>query len=268
MQLSPNILFKKIMFRLFAKNGFGKVLLSSYQSKAYGEFCLRVYGRNLCQLNMLDEEQLQKLLSELSLNPTHRVLDLGCGIGMVAEYISDTTGAHLTGLDFATKVIKSAQLRTTKKKDRLIFIEGNLNSLPKTLGKFDFIISIDTLYFADDLEKTVRTMTGLLVPGGKIAIFYSPSNARSRSAEDLMPNTNKLAKVLNLLQLEYKFWDFGQNQNKIWQQTSQIAEDLKEQFRAEKNMLLYNGRKNESKSILQEIANGSTARYMYVVTCC
>jgi 2-polyprenyl-3-methyl-5-hydroxy-6-metoxy-1,4-benzoquinol methylase len=88
------------------------MLLKSQKSKAYGEFCKKVYGRNLCQFNMFDEEQLQKLLTELNLNNTHIVLDLGCGNGLISEYISDLTGAKVIGIDYAGGAIKEAQKLT------------------------------------------------------------------------------------------------------------------------------------------------------------
>ena len=66
-------------------------------SAAHARFCERVYGRDLCQHGMMDMEQLGKLIEVLQLGPASRVLELGCGNGRVAEYISDTTGAHIIG---------------------------------------------------------------------------------------------------------------------------------------------------------------------------
>ena len=37
----------------------------------------------------------------LELDETDRVLELGCGNGLITEYISDTAGAHITGLDIS-----------------------------------------------------------------------------------------------------------------------------------------------------------------------
>jgi len=37
----------------------------------------------------------------LQLDASHHGLDLGCGNGLIAEYVSDRTGAHITGLDYA-----------------------------------------------------------------------------------------------------------------------------------------------------------------------
>ena len=77
----------------------------------------------------MDVEQLNKLLEILSLNESSRVLDLGCGIGSVTEYISDVTGAHITGVDFAEDAIIRARSRTRAKRNRLTYEVGDMNDL-------------------------------------------------------------------------------------------------------------------------------------------
>jgi 2-polyprenyl-3-methyl-5-hydroxy-6-metoxy-1,4-benzoquinol methylase len=63
-----------------------------------------VYGRDLSQFNALDEIQLQFLLSNLKqLNPAS-VLDLGCGLGRITEFVAQNLDAEVTGLDFADQV--------------------------------------------------------------------------------------------------------------------------------------------------------------------
>jgi hypothetical protein len=68
-------------------------------SQASAAFCERVYGRNMSQHGYMTMTQLDRLIAVANLGPENRVLDLGCGNGMIAEYISDQTGAHVHGLD-------------------------------------------------------------------------------------------------------------------------------------------------------------------------
>jgi len=44
-------------------------------------------------------------ISYLEIKTGDKVLDLGCGAGGISEYISDETGAHVTGLDYAASAI-------------------------------------------------------------------------------------------------------------------------------------------------------------------
>lgn len=63
--------------------------------------CERVFGRDLGQHGYMNQAQLDLLLQVLQLDASHHGLDLGCGNGLIAEYVSDRTGAHITGLDYA-----------------------------------------------------------------------------------------------------------------------------------------------------------------------
>ncbi|MBN1936224.1 MAG: class I SAM-dependent methyltransferase, partial [Anaerolineae bacterium] len=141
------------------------------QSKAYSEFCRRVFGRDMGQHGFSDLTQIDRLIELAALGPADRALDLGCGNGQMAEYISDRTGAHLTGLDYIPTAIEQAQRRSAGKRDRLDFVVGDIGSLPFAPRSFDVLISIDTLYFTD-LDATVGQMKRLLKSGGHIAIFY------------------------------------------------------------------------------------------------
>ena len=81
-------------------------------SRANAAYCERVFGRNLCQHGFADMDQLDRLLEVTGIRAGHRVLDLGCGNGLIAEYISDVTGAQVTGVDFIPGAIRQAQDRT------------------------------------------------------------------------------------------------------------------------------------------------------------
>ena len=68
------------------------------------------------------------LLAHVGKLPGGGIVDLGCGNGMIAEYISDVTDAHVTGLDYIPTAIAQAQARTAAKADRLTFPVGDINA--------------------------------------------------------------------------------------------------------------------------------------------
>lgn len=98
-------------------------------SAAHAEFCRRVFGRNLCQHGFADMQQIDALIASLELKPGDRVLEVGCGSGMITEYIADRTGAHITGFDFSPQGIEQAQRRTVDKRERFTFVVGDINAL-------------------------------------------------------------------------------------------------------------------------------------------
>lgn len=138
--------------RVVTNEFFGRMLVRAEQSQAFGHFCERVYGRNLTQFGTADMEQLGKLIAVLGFNEESRVLDVGCGIGTTAEYISAVTGARVTGIDLAEPAIERALERTQEKAERLSFSVMDVNQIACPPGSFDAVIAVDTLYFAKDLD--------------------------------------------------------------------------------------------------------------------
>jgi len=246
-------------------NSFGKMLVRKEKSKVYGKFCEQIHGKNISQFNMMNMDQLNKLLELLKLNEHHEVLDLGCATGTITEYISDVTNASITGIDFAEEAIKWAKERTKSKQDRLKFMTMDMDKLDFPEKSFDMIIAIDTLYFVDDLSDTVQKMKDLLKQNGKIGIFYSQMIKSDDSKEMLLPDKTKLAQVLKKNNLKFMTWNFTEDEKEHWKNSKEIAETLKEEFEKEGNQEIYESRIRESNSILEFVESDRISRYLYVV---
>jgi 2-polyprenyl-3-methyl-5-hydroxy-6-metoxy-1,4-benzoquinol methylase len=256
--------FLKTMIRMFGAKGFSKMYLATSKCKTYSLFCNKVYGRDLCQANMLDEEQLQQLLLKLDLNSSHHILDIGCGIGKIGEYISDTTGASYTGVDFASGAIHEAQMRTLSKKEKINFRVGNLNSLETVIReKYEAIILIDSLYFVSDMPKCIETLKSFLKPHGKLIIFYSSTKKSSDKDFNLSPQNKPVGLALTKSGFKYEAFDFTANEEEIWRKSLITAEELKEKFSEEGNKEIYKSRIAEGKSNLKAHEKKLILRYLY-----
>lgn len=94
-------------------------------SKAHSPVCERAFGRDLGQEGMVDMEPLDDLLNRFKLGSDDAGLDPGCGSGGMSEYISDQTGAHVTGIDISPSAIEVARQRTADKRNQLGFLRRN-----------------------------------------------------------------------------------------------------------------------------------------------
>jgi ubiquinone/menaquinone biosynthesis C-methylase UbiE len=245
--------------------GYDDLLSRTETSKAYSLFCERVFGKDLSQFNVLDMEQLNTLTKKVELNPGEVALDLGCGNGRIAEYISDTTGAKIVGLDFASEVIKRARQRTDDKKDHLTYLVGDMDDLSFEEHSFDAVISIDTLYFVENINATIEKLKNLLkTPNGKLAIFYDQSCAPDESRDVLLPENTKVGKALSSNGLAYETVDYTANSKRIWIREIQAAEELKELFAKEGNTDIYEDRAQDAKRTLETIRNGRQVRHFYL----
>jgi len=245
--------------------GYDDLLSRTGTSKAYSMFCERVFGQDLSQFNVLDMEQLNTLIEQLDLKTEETVLDLGCGNGRIAEYISDLTGAKVTGLDFANQLIRTAQERTADRKNRLIYVVGNMDELAFDEGSFDAVISIDTLYFVESIDVTVKNLRKLLrPPTGRLAIFFDQSVNPDESRDILLPENTKVGKALKNNGLTYRAIDFTSNSRQIWIREIHAAEELKELFIKEGNKDIYEDREKDAKQTLEVVESGRQVRYFYL----
>jgi ubiquinone/menaquinone biosynthesis C-methylase UbiE len=250
----------------YEQAGFGEWMTNSEKSPTYAEFCRRAHGTDFIQFNMIDAEQIERLLEFLDLKAGDRLADLGCGIGTQAEYISDRTGAVVTGLDFSEAAIARASERTTAKRDRLSFMLGDLNSIDLPPGSFDAAVVFDTLYFVEDLGKTVADIARLLAPGGRLAIFYSEMKGPEDAKSILKAEGTRLATALQSLGLTYKTIDFSSNEKRFWTDALKAATELKAAFESEGNLELWKTRDAESRYILSFYDSGTASRHLYMVT--
>jgi cyclopropane fatty-acyl-phospholipid synthase-like methyltransferase len=238
-------------------------------SPAHALFCERVFGGNLSQHGFADLEQLELLLRAVPMASGLRVLDLGCGNGLISEYISDRTGAHVTGLDYIPGAVDQARKRTAAKSERLEFVAGDINRLELPARSFDVVLSIDSMYFSEDYASTIRNLKAALRPRGRMGIFYSYGREPWVPVEDfpkekLAPEKTPLAEALGVNRLTWKTWDLTNQDYKLAQKRKDVLEELKPQFEAEGAMFIYENRHGDAEGVSRAVEEGLHARYFYL----
>lgn len=238
-------------------------------SEAHRLFCERVFGTDLCQHGFADLEQIELLIEVAGLGPGQRVLDLGCGNGMIAEHLSDRTGANVTGLDYIPLAIEQASRRSAAKSDLLAFVVGDINALELPPGAFDVVLSIDSMYFSEDYSATVRELNAALRTDGRMAIFYSHGRepwvpVEEFPVETLAPEKTPLAEALEANGLSFRTWDLTAQEYELALRRKEVLAELKPQFEAEGNLFIYENRNGDADGFSSAIEAGLHARYLYV----
>jgi ubiquinone/menaquinone biosynthesis C-methylase UbiE len=237
---------------------------AAYESPTHSRLCERVFGRNLCQDGMVDMAALEDLLARLDLQPGDALLDLGCGAGVIAEYISDQTGARVTGLDYAAPAIAVANERTADKRSRLTFMTGDLNTLDLPEQSLDAAISLDTLYWAADLAKTLAHVVRAIKPGGQMGIFMMQGPWDDDPPGTVAAGDTKLGRALSQLNLTYEAHDYTARNVEFWRRNWKAAVDLRDDFEAEGNGFIAASLIKEAKEeFLPAIEAGKMTRYLY-----
>ena len=236
-------------------------------SPVHALFCQRAFGLDLGQHGFADLAQLDALVEATELCQGQRVLDLGCGDGRITEYLSDRTGAHLTGLDYIPEAIRLACARTVAKADRLAFVVGDLNVLDLPARRFDVILSIDTVYFSQDYARTIGQLAKALRPGGKMAFLYScgwepPAAPEAFDVATLAPERTPLGEALRVNGLGFHSQDWTEADCRLARSRKQILEELEPKFRAEGLGFVYENRMGEAEGIARGCDLGLHRRYL------
>jgi SAM-dependent methyltransferase len=239
---------------------------ATHNSPANSEYCRRVFGADLCQDGFMDMDGLHQLIEVTGLHSGEDALDLGCGNGQIAEFISDRTGAHLFGMDYIPEAIRQAQQRTAAKRDRLAFRVGNMDEIPYPPASFDVILSVDTLYMPNDLTATLRQLKAALRSGGRMGIFYSFALWEDLTAgkENLLPGNTPLGVALNEAGFSFQTWDFTDADYQHAQRKLEVIEELRPAFEREGSAFLVENRLATAKGVIGAVEAGTHKRYLYL----
>lgn len=241
---------------------------AAHASRVHSRLCEGVYGKDLCQEGMVDMAALDDLLRHLDLGPGDHLLDLGCGAGGIAEYISDQTGCRVTGLDYSASAIAVANERTADKRSRLTFMVGDMNALELPAQSFDAAIALDSLYdslWITDLAETLSWVAGALKPGGQIAISQLQVRGKDDPPDILEAGNTRLAQVLGKLNLAYEAHDHSSRNAAFWSNFKAVTTELFDDLEAEGNGFIVAELKENAAYFLSLIDAGTLARYLYHV---
>lgn len=235
-------------------------------SKAHSQLCERVFGRDLVQDGQADMNSIHDLITYLEIGEGDKVLDLGCGAGGISEYISDKTGAHVTGLDYAATAVETATGRTSDKKDRVKFVQGDMNALDFPDHSFDTVFSIDTIYWVADIDQALASIKRLVKPGGRMGIFIANTPLMDDSEGAYEPHGTWIAESLAKLGVSYDVHDYTASFLEFWPKLKKVALELKDEFVAEGNEVIFDSfMLDADEDYLPAAAQGMLRRFLYVV---
>lgn len=109
------------------------------------------------------ECRLPWVLEEIGAAPC-RVLDIGCGAGFLANALAQA-GHEVTGVDLSEPSLAVA--RRHDRTGRVRYLRADALDLPFQPGQFDVVCAMDFLEHIEDPAQLIRSVSGLLRPGGK-----------------------------------------------------------------------------------------------------
>jgi ubiquinone/menaquinone biosynthesis C-methylase UbiE len=109
---------------------------------------------------------------EISSKATLADLGFGGGIGLALLLGRVGTGGHVHGVDLSTTMLRAAARRFRRElgTGRLALHQAPIERLPMATGSIDGIITLNTLYFIDELAGALNECARVLRPGGTLVI--------------------------------------------------------------------------------------------------
>jgi SAM-dependent methyltransferase len=116
---------------------------------------------------------LRSMLQEAQVQPTDRLLEVGCGSGVITRWLAreQLCATPITALDLNPFLLREARALAAEEGlgDTIVFETGNAESLPFGDNSFDVILSV-TLIEECDADKAISEMVRVGKPSGRVAI--------------------------------------------------------------------------------------------------
>jgi ubiquinone biosynthesis O-methyltransferase len=150
---------KEYFHRLFSN----QVSIDYWQSVYHREDFLGVcYRRRMHQaLSWLDNTNLYK---------NSKILDVGCGAGMMAKEIANR-GYEISGIDYSYNMVKKAKdICKVNTNFSIHFLQGDVESLPFKDSVFDAVLCLGVITYLKSEQKALREISRILKPGGTMIL--------------------------------------------------------------------------------------------------
>jgi ubiquinone/menaquinone biosynthesis C-methylase UbiE len=114
----------------------------------------------LCERLKREKEKTKSKTASL------KILDIGCGTGKLAVYLSEETGCAVTGIDPVRANVEKARMKSSS----VTFMVQSAEELTFATNTFDFAVSLKALHEIQNPREALREARRVLKEGGKIFI--------------------------------------------------------------------------------------------------
>ena len=231
------------------------------KSNSFESFCKDAFGEDFSQDGFSDKKQIDMILQYIPQHDNVHILDIGCGNGKMLGYLQKKTNAFIYGFDYSEVAINTAQSLFCENAE---FKEGVIGQIEYPEEKFDLIISMDTIYFADDITVFIAQVKKWLKKDGVFFVGYQEGEVMPKTSN---AHTTLLAKALIANGMTYEVNDISYQTYLLLKRKRQTALKYQAMFETEGHSQWFDMLIGQTDCINEsfEQFNKKMARYIYVI---
>ncbi len=109
----------------------------------------------------------------MNIQPTDRILDLGCGTGWASRRLARmATAGEVVGLDVADEMLHRAE-EASSEFNNIRYVWGSAENIPALDGLFTRVLSVESFYYYADQNKALRELKRVMAPEGQLFILIN-----------------------------------------------------------------------------------------------
>jgi ubiquinone/menaquinone biosynthesis C-methylase UbiE len=128
----------------------------------------KAYSEN----NSLQYEFAMKVIDDIKISPSAKVLDLGCGDGLITSKLAELApNGHVIGTDISAQMIAHASKKYSGYRNlEFMQMDARKNIFE---NQFDLITSFNALHWVKDQKAALAGISRAAAPGAKIVLLLS-----------------------------------------------------------------------------------------------
>jgi SAM-dependent methyltransferase len=112
---------------------------------------------------------IARVVTEVGLTSSDRVMDLGCGPGLLAIAFAPFA-KEVVGIDPNAAMLAAGKAAAADHSRKIHFMQGSSNDLDDRFGRFRLVMMGRSFHWMDRTD-TLRRLNGIIEPGGAVAVF-------------------------------------------------------------------------------------------------
>jgi len=164
--------------------------LSPFYRDIWGVHIHHGYWKNGTETKEEAQEQLiRELIARANITSGCRILDVGCGLGGSAIFLSKFLGAHVTGITISPVQVEIGNALARQQGVDVQLVQMDAEALDME-GRFDVVWSVEAISHLSNKRDCLRSIARLLERGGRLVIadwFRSPTATAAQERQFLEP---------------------------------------------------------------------------------